>query len=202
MKQATKVVGKKEAKKVNKEIAESRKIPELKQIDTLYFKELVDASNKYIATKKQKAQYEFTVKKLQDTRNKIKSGEIKMPVTMTLIPNMMYHQEYDKKRVLKLFDDQIETYQTNVKSLIGMIQHNYDEYMESAVRTREFVNRRFATAKAKDIAPERKVITDEENLFEAEFKDLMNDPEKQQKLKEASKEAAKRNLARKQKGKN
>lgn len=192
----TKITNKKEVKAA----IEAKKIPELSQQEALYFKELVDASNKYVATKKQKAQYEYTIKKLQETRNKIQSGEIPMPMTMTVIPNLLYQTITDKKEVLKLFDEQIKTYQTNIISLTGMIQHNYDEYMESATRNREFLNRRFATAKAKDIAPERKVIADEETLFEAEFNDLMKDPKKQAELKKANLEAVKRNLARKKKG--
>jgi hypothetical protein len=192
---------KKEVKQHNKKVVEAKRIPELSQQEAMYFKELVDASNKYTGLRKQKAQYEFAIKKMQENRNKIQTGEIKMPINLWLIPNVMSYPEYDKKVILKMFDEQIETYQTTVKSLVGMIEHNYDEYMESAARNREFLARRFATVTAKAIVPERKVIKDEENLFEAEFKDLVNNPEKQKELRDAQKEAVKRNLARKIKGK-
>lgn len=198
---SVKIANKKEVKKANKELAELKKVKELSQQEALYFKELVDTSNKYVATKKQKAQLEFQIGKLQEMRNDIQSGKIPLPLMKTLIPNMLYQTINDKKEILKMFDEQIETYKNSSKSLDGMIEHNYDEYVESAVRNREFLARRFQLLRAKDIAPERKAIKDEDVLFEAEFNKMMQDPKEQEKFRAAQKEAVKRNVARKTKAK-
>jgi len=85
-------------------------------------------------------------------------------------------------------------------SLEGQLEHRYENYMESAARNKEFLNIRFKNAKAKNIVPLRDIgEKDEEVLFEAEFKDLLKNPEKQCQLKAAKKEAVKRNIARKTK---
>jgi len=149
---------------------------------------------------KQEAQYKYVVKKLQEDRKKIQQGEIELPILMTLIPKVMSYYENDKKKVLKIFDEQIESYTTNLLSLKGQLEHRYEDYLESAARNKEFLQIRFKDAKAKNIVPLRDIgEKDEESLFEAEFKDLINDEGKQKALKEAQKEAIRRNIARKKK---
>lgn len=165
-----------------------------------FFQELVNASNRYTALLKQEAQYKFIIKKLEEDRKKIQHGDIKLPMLMTLIPKLMSYQEYDKKKVLKIFDEQIKSYNTNLLSLKGQIEHRYEDYLESAARNKEFLNIRFKNVKAKNIVPLRDIgEKDEEVLFEAEFKDLLKSDEKQAELRAAKKEAVKRNIARKKK---
>jgi len=178
----------------------SKKVMPLMESEGRFFQELVNASNRYTALLKQEAQYKFIVKKLETDRKKIQQGEIKLPITMTLIPKLMSYQETDKKKVLKIFDEQITSYNTNLLSLKGQIEHRYEDYLESAARNKEFLNIRFKGAKAKNIVPLRDIgEKDEEVLFEAEYKDLLKNPQKQCQLKEAKKEAIKRNIARKKK---
>jgi len=165
-----------------------------------FFQELVNASNRYTGLLKQEAQYKFIVKKLETDRKKIQQGEIKLPMLMTLIPKLMSYYEHDKKKVLKIFDEQIAAYNANLLSLKGQIEHRYEDFMESAARNKEFLNIRFKDAKVKNIVPLRDIgEKDEEVLFEAEFGDLLKSADKQAKLKAAKKEAVKRNVARKKK---
>ena len=178
----------------------SQKVMPLMESEGRFFQELVNASNSYTNLLKQKDQYKFIIKKLQEDRKKIQQGEIELPILMTLIPKLMSYYEKDKKKVLKIFDEQIASYNTNLLSLEGQLEHRYENYMESAARNKEFLNIRFKNAKAKNIVPLRDIgEKDEEVLFEAEFKDLLKNPEKQCQLKAAKKEAIKRNIARKTK---
>lgn len=176
------------------------KTPPLMESEGRFFQELVNASNRYTELMKQEAQYKFIVKRLESDRKKIQTGEIKLPILMTLIPKLMSYQENDKKKVLAIFDEQIKSYNTNLLSLKGQLEHRYEDYMESAARNKEFLATRFKSAKAKSIVPLRDIgEKDEEVLFEAEFKDLVKNPKKQGELKKAQKEATRRNIARKKK---
>jgi len=189
-------------KKIQKQVAkvEPRPVMPLMESEGKFFQELVNASNRYTGLLKQEAQYKYVVKKLQEDRKKIQQGEIELPILMTLIPKVMSYYENDKKKVLKIFDEQIESYTTNLLSLKGQLEHRYEDYLESAARNKEFLQIRFKDAKAKNIVPLRDIgEKDEESLFEAEFKDLINDEGKQKALKEAQKEAVRRNIARKKK---
>ena len=177
-----------------------QKVMPLMESEGQFFQELVNASNRYTNLMKQEAQYKFIVKRLETDRKKIQHGDIKLPIQLTLIPNLMFYWEHDKKKVLKIFDEQIESYNTNLKSLKGQMEHRYEDYLESAARNKEFLNIRFKNVKAKNIVPLRDIgEKDEEVLFEAEFKDLLKSEGKQAELKAAKKEAIKRNVARKQK---
>lgn len=163
-----------------------------------YFQELVDVSNRYAALLKQKAQYEFIVNKLQENRKKIQSGKIKMPVTLPLIPNVMNYSESDKKEIFKFFDEQITGYKNSVKDINGQLGHRYEEYVEIAVRTREFLTKRYGDLKGAKIVQARAGIKDEENLFEAEFNKLMKtsdnfDPKVKAEFEAAKKQAIKVN---------
>lgn len=168
----------------------------LLQQEASYFQELVDTSNRYAALLKQKAEYEFVIKKLQENRKKIQDGKVKLPVSVVLIPKVMYYQESDKKEIFKFFDEQIKGYQTSIKSLEGQLQHRYEDYAESAVRNREFLKDRYSNLVSKKVAPHRKEIEDEENLFEAEFEKMMQDPKIMSDFKKANMEAVKKNTQR------
>ena len=171
-------------------------IAPLMQNEAQYFQELVESSNQYSGLLKQKAQFEYIVKQLQDGRNKIQKGEIKLPVDITLIPKVMTYQENDKKKVLKMFDDQIKIHQQNLKALASQLTFAYENFTESGIRNKEYFTRRFESAKVKNIVPERTVIEDEDTLFEAELTDMMKDPEKLKAYKEAKKTAIERNKKR------
>lgn len=177
-------------------VEEKPKHQPLKSLEGQYFQELIEVSNRYAATMKQKAQYEFIINKLNENRKKIQKGEIPLPVTLPLIPNVMYYKESEKKTVLKFFDEQLTGYKNSIKTLEGQIGHRYEEFCESAIRVREFLNRRFGDLKAKQIVPDRKTIKDEENLFEAEFQKLMDDPKTRAEFDKAKKEAIQKNVQR------
>lgn len=183
----------------NKNTAEVKikpRVPSLQKGEGQYFQELVDVSNLYASLQTQEAQYKFIIEKLEENRKKIQDGEIKLPLRFWLIPNLVSYPESDKKKIFKFFDEQITGYKNSLKTLKGTITHRYEEYAESAVRTREFVTKRFASLKAGDIVPDRKTIEGEENLFEAEFNKLMEDPETMKDFKKAKAEAIKENTKR------
>lgn len=193
-------MAKKRVEKKKAEEVKPTKVQPLMSHEGQFFQELVNASNRYAELLKQEAQYKFIAARLQNDRKKIQTGEIKPPIQMTLIPKLMYYQENDKKKVLAVFDEQIKSYNNSLISLKGQIDHRYEDYMESAARNKAFLNSRFKDTKVKSIVPVRDVgEKDEEILFEAEFKDLLKNPKKQQELKKAQKEAVKRNISRKTK---
>jgi len=176
------------------------RIKPLMQQETMFFKELVDSSNDYAKLMQQKAQYELIVKNLEKNRKKIQQNKIKPPFLMALIPKLLYYQEPNKKEILKIYDEQIDMYNKNIKTLNGQIEHRYENFVESSVRNREFMSRRFANAKAKAIVGARKdAIKEEEALFEAEFAELAKDPKVKEKFDKAKREAIKLNTARKTK---
>lgn len=182
------------------ENVEPPRTPPLMEEEGQFFQELVNASNRYTDLMKRKVQYEFIVKRLETDRKRIQQEEVKLPILMTMIPNLMFYWENDKKKIFKIFDDQIKSYNANLLTLKGQIEHRYEDYMESAARNKEFLAKRFRNATAKKIVPLRDIgEKDEELLFEAEFKDLVKDVDKQAELKAAKKEAIKRNVARKTK---
>lgn len=197
----------KTTKKVSKTVKENPmlegKVPPLSEMETQYFKELVNASNVYAKLLKQQAQFEYIIKQLEEKRTKIQKGEIPMPIQMTLIPKLMTYNETDKKKILADIDEYITSYKNSIKGIQGQMEHKHDEYVESAIRNREFFNRRYADKKAKYIVPDRKMIDDEEDLFAADFNKLVEESEEGKKLQEEFKkakiEAAKKNVARKKK---
>lgn len=191
------VVKKKQKAPVN---VEPPKVPPLMAQEGQFFQELVDASNRYTDLMKQEAKYKFIVTRLKMDRKKVQHNEIKLPMIMVLIPNLISYQEYDKKKVLTIFDEQIKSYNTNIITLQGQMEHRYEDYLESAARNKEFLAKRFRNVVAKNIVPLRDIgEKDEEILFEAEYADLKKDSKKRDELKAAKKEAIKRNVARKKK---
>lgn len=168
-------------------------IAPLMQNEAQYFQELVESSNQYSGLLKQKAQFEYIVKQLQSGRKKIQKDEIKLPVNVTLIPKLVTYPEDDKKKVLKMFDDQISIHQQNLKALASQLTFAYENFTESGIRNKEYFTRRFGAIKAKNIVPEREVLAEEDTLFEAELKDMMKDPKKMEEFKKAKKEAIRRN---------
>ena len=170
-----------------------QEIAPLMQSEAQYFQELVESSNQYSGLLKQKAQFEYIVKQLQAGRNKIQKGEIKLPVDITLIPKVMTYQENDKKKVLKMFDEQISVHQQNLKALMSQLTFAYENFTESGIRNKEYLTKRFEKVKVKAIVPERTVHAEEDTLFEAELNDMIKNPKKLEEFKKAKKEAVRRN---------
>jgi len=170
-----------------------QEIAPLMQSEAQYFQELIESSNQYSGLLKQKAQFEYIVKQLQAGRNKIQKGEIKLPVDITLIPKVMTYQENDKKKVLKMFDEQISVHQQNLKALMSQLTFAYENFTESGIRNKEYLTKRFEKVKVKAIVPERTVHAEEDTLFEAELNDMIKDPKKLEEFKKAKKEAVRRN---------
>lgn len=161
-----------------------------------YFQELIDTSNRYTSLRQQKEGYEFAVKKLEEKRKEVQDGKIKLPILLPFIPKHSWYMEEDKKKIFQFLDEEIGKLKGSIKALEGQMQHRYDEYTESAVRNREFLNKRYKNLAAKQIAPDRKEIKDEENLFEAEFNELIKNEQKKEEFKRAKMEAIKRNTQR------
>ena len=177
-----------------------KQIAPLMEAEGKFFQELVDSSNQLTNARKQESQYVFILEKLKGDRKKIQDGDIKLPMIMTLIPKLLSYNENDKKKILKIFDDQIKAYSANITTIKGQIALRYENYIESAVRNREFLNIRFKSAKVKHIVPLRDIgEKDEELLFEAEFSKLTKDKDLQKEFHKAEKKAISKNIARKKK---
>jgi len=191
-------MAKKGKKKQTKNKGDSiRKIKPLMEAEARYFQELVDSNNRYQAVLKQRTQYEFAIRKMEEDRTKVQKGELKGPFNLTVIPKVLTRQVTDKKEILELFDKQLITYKQMVKALNGQVEHRYEEYVESGLRNSEFLQKRFRGATAKKIMPDRKTAKkEEETIFEAEFEKLLTDPETQKEFKKKKKEAVKKNVAR------
>ena len=173
----------------------------LMQPEAQFFQELVDTSNRFSALKKQKEGYEFGIGKLELLRKKIQKDQIKPPILLPFIPKHSFYYEYDKKEILKLLDEQLATLKNSIKSLEGQMQHRYDEYAESAQRSKDFINKRYSTLGPQKISSKRQESEEEETLFEAEFKELMESEEKKEEFKKAKMEAIKKNVERQKKQK-
>ena len=115
------MTSKKEVKKINKKIVEDKKIKPLMQQEALFFKELVETNNKYTGMLKQKAQFEFAITQLQKHRKDIQTGEIKMPMLMTLIPNLVFYYEHSKKKIAYKLRDRDGM---PIEDVIEYIDHN------------------------------------------------------------------------------
>jgi len=184
--------------KIKADVKPPSKLAPLMQAEAQYFEELVSASNAYSGLLTQKAQYEQVLKQLQTRRKQVQKGEIKLPVNITLIPNVMAYSESDKKKVLEMFDMHIKIFQQKLNANVSQLEFAYENFTESGIRNKEFLSRRFERAKVKNIVPERQIIKGEDVLFEAEFAEMMKDPKKVAEFKKAEQEAAKRNKTKNQ----
>ena len=175
------------------EVVEKAKVQRLMPLDTAetqYFNELVEASNRYSEMLGKQTQYRHIVGQLKESRTKIQKGDIEMPINLTLIPNVMTYPEGNKQVVLKIFDETIKNYVKSLQALDNKVDYFYEAFVESGIRNREYLARRFADAAAKQITPGRVTIKDEKTLFEAEIDDLL-DPKKKEQIKEDYKKAKK-----------
>ena len=180
----------KRAEVVMKEMPKVQRLMPLDTAETQYFNELVEASNRYSEMLSKQTQYKHILGQLKESRTKIQKGDIEMPVNLTLIPNVMTYPEGDKKVILKIFDETIKNYAKSLQALDSKVDYFYEAFVESGIRNREYLARRFENTVVKQIAPARVAIKDESTLFETEIDDLL-DPKKKERVKEEFKKAKK-----------
>jgi len=164
----------------------------LTTVEAKYFEELKMTSNQYAEALSKRDQYRVIIKQLKDSRKKIQDGDIKLPVDITLIPNVMTYPEDNKKEVLKIFDKTAQNYIKALQALESKVTYLGEVFKESGIRNKEYFDRRFGGLKAASITPGRVAIKDEKTLFEAEIDELI-DPKKKEEFKKAKKEAVKHN---------
>lgn len=172
----------------------------LYQNETIVFNELVELSNQFAKLKKQYDQYEFIRVNLIARRKKIQKGEIELPIQIQLTQDM-YYTEGDKKKILKLFDEQIKTITNSVTAVKQQVIVRRDMYIESGLRLLEFAQRRYGQYKPEEFSPrgvslnkDEQKLTEKEydELFKADVKD-MEKPEVKAAFEEARKLAAAKN---------
>jgi len=178
-------------KVVGKEVPKVQRLMPLNTAEGQYFDELKSASNTYSEALGKQTQYKHILLQLTESRTKIQKGDIEMPINLTLIPNIMSYPEGDKKVILKIFDETIKNYTKSLQAIDSKVNYFYEAFVESGIRNREYLARRFADVKAKQITPGRVTIKDEKTLFEAEIDDLINDPKKKEEAKVEAKKALK-----------
>ena len=186
--------------KVGKEVVNREGAVPLYQNETIVFNELVELSNQYAKLKKQYDQYEFIRVNLVMRRNKIQKGEIKLPIQIQLTQDM-YYAETDKKKILKLFDEQIKTITNSVTAVKQQVDARRDMYIEAGLRLLTFAESRYAQYKMAEFRPRGATLTEDEKkltekeydeLFKADAKD-MEKPEVKAAFEEAMKLAEKKN---------
>lgn len=174
--------------------------------EPIYFNELVDLSNQFAKLKQQYDQYEFIRVNLISRRDKIAKGDIQLPISIQLTQDM-YYNERDKKKILKLFDEQIKTITNSVTAVAQQVQVRRDMYVESGLRLLTFAENRFGKYKMKEFEPrspslskkEKELAEDEyEELFKATTKE-MQQPEVKKAFDKAMKIAKQKNATIKSK---
>jgi len=166
----------------------------LTQNEIMYFRSLEEVSKNYTGLKKQYAQYEMIIKRLEDIRKKIQKGEISLPLYISIIPGMEY-AENNKKKALEFIDEQLKSYKNALKAINGQIEHRKEEFLETGARTRDWLNKRF-TNEIKALSNDRRSKEKEEVLFESEFEELLKSASKQKEFKKAVKTAKAKNAKR------
>lgn len=198
-------------KVINKKPIEKPKTAEEKKSDRanatplmvqepIYFNEIVDLSNQFAKLKQQHDQYEFIRVNLISRRDKIAKGVIALPISIQLTQDM-YYNESDKKKILKLFDEQIKTITNSVAAVKQQVEVRRDMYVESGLRLLTFARNRFGAYEMEEFRPrspsmnkEEKKLAEKEydELFKADAKDMKN-PEVKAAFDEAMKIAKKKN---------
>ena len=167
----------------------------LTQTEIMYFRSLEEVSKSYLGLKKQYAQYEMVIKRLEEIRKKIQKGEISLPLYISIIPGVEY-AENNKKKALEFIDEQLTSYKNALKAINGQLEHRKEEFLETGARTRDFLKGRF-TNEIKALSNDRRSTEKEEVLFEEEFEKLLKDATKQKEFKKAVETAKAKNAAKK-----
>lgn len=188
------------AKKAQRKRAQKKKpvkkekalIKPLAQAETKYFENLIQLSNTYAKLNQQYHQYKFVLEQMEEKRNQIQKDEIKMPILMQLGGNSFY-QETDKKKVISDMDDQMDRIKNSIRGIKGQLKQREEAFIAAGLDLKSFAERRFGPYKAKDISEDRSEAKTDKVLFEAEFEELMKDPELQKEFKAKKEEAKKAN---------
>jgi len=165
-----------------KTVQEFRKdaIMPLTEMEGGYFQALVNASNNCGKVLQNKAKTEWIIKQLEEKRDDIVKGNIPLPVSITLIPQLVSYPESDKVKILKIFDEQIQSYKQTLLAINGQMTHQHEEYVEIAVRVKDFMVKRYSGQTSKFVALDpnhRSPTTDEIKLFESDFDKLVKTKE-------------------------
>ena len=188
----------------NEALPKEKKLTPLEQGEANYFQPLVQFSNTYGQLLKQSEQYHLVLSKLEERRTKIQKGDIKLPIMVQLTGNSFY-SEYDKKVVLEDIDKQIASIKESLKGIRGQLEHRKDDYVDSAIKVKKFLEARFEGQKQSSIGGERIKGNkkDEEKIFEADFAELMKEvdgkpnpkfnPKTSENFEKAMQEAVKKN---------
>lgn len=210
----------KRAKKVVPTTPREKAISKIKRDDCLplatseayLIKEVVDRSQVFGKLMNQWQQQEFLLQDLIWKRKQIQKGKILInkdnPILLPFAGNSFYYQT-DKKQVLSDLDKQIEILKNQNNGINGQLTHNRDEFIESGLRLKNFMEGRFGSYTSKGVgvqhmttgkrvsAGKSKQQNTEKVLFEEEFQELMKDAEKQNKYREAVKKAKDENKKQK-----
>jgi len=180
----------------------------LQQNEAFIFKELIDQSNHYGKLMQQYEQYEFALQNMIYKRKQIQKGEIEIskqsPIYVPLVGNSLCPLT-NKKMVLKDIDTQIKQITLSRDGIRGQMIQRRDEYIESALRLRTFIENRFGQYTSTSITVPKQVTgvrtsagkdqqkATDQKIFEAEFDDIMKSAEKQDEVKAKIAEAIKHN---------
>jgi hypothetical protein len=184
------------------------KIMPLTEVEGGYFQSLINMSNNCGKILQSKAKSEWIIKQLEDKRNDIVKGKIPLPMHITLIPQLMDYEEPDKKKILDIIDEQLKSYKNSLIALNGQLSHQHEEYIEIAIRVKDFMIKKYSGQTSKFVALDpahRSPTKDEITLFESEFDKLVKekegkpnpnyDPKKVAEFKKAKEQAIEMNAA-------
>ncbi len=178
----------------------------LQQNEAWLFKELIDQSNYFGKLLKQFEEYEFALQDLIYKRKKLQQGKIKLPILLPFAGNSLY-QVNDKKMVLEDLDTQINVLKNSVSGIKSQMIHRRDEFIESGLRTLDFLGNRFGkfTSRKVGIDPlqtgvRRKTKAEtkkDEVLFQGEWDKIIKDPKLQKEMLEAEQLAVAKEVEKK-----
>lgn len=184
-------------------IDRSKAMP-LQQNEAYLLKELVDQSNSYGQLLTQFEKYEFALQDLIWKRKEMQKGNIKLPILLPFAGSSFYSVD-DKKKVMEDLETQIKQLTNARDGIDGQMKHRRDEFIETGLRLRTFMDGRFGAYTSTTISVPNQTTgvrvkagkdvqkKDEQELFKAEFDDIMKSPALKEEFKEASKKAVELN---------
>jgi len=147
-----------------------------KEVEPLEGKELqlienfVNLAKNYTQILKQKQQYDFALKTMEETRNKIQKGEL-TSIMIPIAPNTSAPLT-DKKAMLEYMDEQIRLIKQSVVAINGSATHRRELYIEGGLSLQKWTEKKFNSYKPADISAFRNTKEEEKVLFEQAFEDL------------------------------
>jgi hypothetical protein len=147
-----------------------------KEVEPLQVQELqlienfVNLAKNYTQILKQKQQYDYALKTMEETRNKIQKGEL-TSIMIPIAPNTSAPIT-DKKAMIEYMDEQIRLIKQSVVAINGSAAHKKELYIEGGLSLQKWTNRKFSSFKPADISTFRNTKEEEKVLFEQAFEDL------------------------------